>query len=63
MSSLDSPVEEVRRPERSSRLFVLGLVALGIAVLAYFAFGMPGMDHSSETVEDEAETMDHTSMP
>lgn len=42
--------------ERSGRVFVLIAVALVAVVGAYFALGMPGMDHSGNAMED----MEHT---
>ena len=42
--------------ERSGRVLVLSAIALMAVVGAYFALGMPGMDHSGNAMED----MDHT---
>lgn len=43
----------VREPERASgNLVVGGLAILVVATSAYFALGMPGMDHSSTTSMD-----------
>lgn len=47
--SYDSPVattEVTEQPARSGRAAVIGVIILGVAVVAYFALGMPGMDHS-----------------
>jgi hypothetical protein len=39
---------------------VVGLVVLlAITFAAYFALGMPGMDHSGDEPADEMEDMDH----
>jgi rhodanese-related sulfurtransferase len=43
-------------PARSGRVFVVAAVASVLLLGAYFALGMPGMDHSNEPMED----MDHS---
>lgn len=54
-------VDEVRRPREaegtahSGRRMVALFVAGALAVVGYFALGMPGMDHGSGTVQHEDE--------
>ena len=53
--NIDRPVES---SPRSGKVIVVGFIAVAIGVTLYFAFGMPGMDHSSS-----ASTMDGMDMP
>jgi phage shock protein E len=61
----DAPADVRGRPDEAQERSVPGyLVAAGfallVAVMAYFAFGMPGMDHGSSTEETSAMAgMDH----
>ncbi len=40
------------REGRSATLLVIALVVFAVAVIAYFATGMPGMDHSGSTTNN-----------
>lgn len=59
------------KPERKGRSatpLVIALVVLVVAVIAYFATGMPGMDHSSSTMDhgmtsNSSSLMDHGMTP
>jgi rhodanese-related sulfurtransferase len=42
-------VGDERAPTRSATPIVAAMVALAVAAVAYMAFGMPGMDHSTAT--------------
>jgi len=61
MTELDEPDEAATRPERALiAALVLGAVLIG----AYFATGMPGMDHEGSAGDDRPiASMDHDSMP
>jgi hypothetical protein len=37
----------VDEQQRTGRILVLVIVGVAVVVALYFAFGMPGMDHSS----------------
>lgn len=55
-----TPSQQVN--ERSGRVLVLSAVALVAVVVAYFALGMPGMDHSGDAMGDmeDMENMEDT---
>lgn len=39
------------REGRSATPLVIAMVVITVAVIAYFAIGMPGMDHSDSTTD------------
>ena len=48
---------------RSATPLIVAMVILAIAVVVYFATGMPGMDHSSSTDTHDMSDMSDMSMP
>jgi len=47
-----SPLEQGGAQPRSGKLMVAALVSIGVAVMLYFALGMPGMEHGSGSTHD-----------
>ena len=49
------------RSPRPDKLFVVAIIAVVAAVIAYFTLGMPGMDHGSGSSLDGKDMISHTS--
>lgn len=60
MRTMDDPNIDA---ERSGRIVVLALAALAVLIAAYFALGMPGMDHEADPVMGaDMDGMEHAEM-
>ena len=60
------PIDDASRSQpagRSATPLIVAMVILAIAVVVYFATGMPGMDHSSPTDTHNMSDMSDMSMP
>ncbi|HQZ34738.1 MAG TPA: rhodanese-like domain-containing protein [Ilumatobacteraceae bacterium] len=61
-----NPIDDASRSQpagRSATPLIAAMVILAIAVVVYFATGMPGMDHSSTTDTHDMSDMSDMSMP
>ncbi len=55
---MSEPVPSSSEGQGQSKLFVIALAVVALAVAAYFALGMPGMDHGGPGPSVDHEQME-----